>query len=151
MLAYSIIFTIIKAYSGILIHYSVILRLIQTYSAPCVTLTDSQPCHILSPGIYRTRGLFKTLWNVDQAHTIASRRIFKTLWHLQKFTNIQNSDIFKIQDIFRTLYFFCKIVKNYNYFSKVLHLRSLTRFWISLNRYSLTGRVTSHYVLYDTY
>ena len=44
---------------------------------------------------------------------------------------------------------FAKIVKNYNYFSKALHLRSLTKFWIrrSLNKYSLTLR----YVLYDKY
>ena len=35
-------------------------RLIQAYSAPCVTLSYSQPCHIMSPrGIFRTRGLFK--------------------------------------------------------------------------------------------
>ena len=49
--------------------------------------------------------------------------------------------------------FSAKIVKNYNYFSKVLHLRSLTGFWIrlSLNKYSLTCRVTSPYILYDTY
>ena len=35
---------------------------------------------------------------------------------------------------------FCKNVKNYNYFSKVLHLRSLTGFRIrlSLNKHSLT-------------
>ena len=41
--------------------------LIQAYSAPYVTLAYSQPCHILSPGIFTTRGLFKTLSNVDQA------------------------------------------------------------------------------------
>ena len=45
------------------------------------------------------------------------------------------------------------MVKNYIYFSKVLHLRSLTRFWIqlSVNKYSLTYRVTSRYVLHDKY
>ena len=39
------------------------------------------------------------------------------------------------------------------YFSEALHLRSLTGFWIglSLNKYSLTCRVTSRYALYDTY
>ena len=47
--------------------------------------------------------------------------------------------------------FFAKIVKNYNYFSKALYLRSLTGFWIriSLNKYLLTCRMTSLYVLYD--
>ena len=45
-----------------------------------------------------------------------------------------------------------KIVKNFDNFSKV-HFRSFIGFWIhpSLNKYSLTCRVTSYYVLYDTY
>ena len=49
--------------------------------------------------------------------------------------------------------FFAKIVKNYNYFPKALHLRSSIGFWIglSLNKYSLNSRVTSRYVLYDTF
>ena len=44
--------------------------------------------------------------------------------------------------------FFAKIFKDYYYFSKALHLRSLTEFWIcsSLNKYSSTCRVTFHYV-----
>ena len=48
---------------------------------------------------------------------------------------------------------FVNIVKSYNYFSKVLYLRSLTGFWIlpSPNKYSLTGRVNSSYVLYERY
>ena len=29
----------------------------------------SQPSHILSPGIFRIRSLFKTLWNVDQEYS----------------------------------------------------------------------------------
>ena len=39
--------------------------------------------------------------------------------------------------------FFAKIVKNYNYFFKALHLRSLTEFLIhlSLNKYSLTRAI----------
>ena len=32
----------------------------QAYLAPCVTLAYSQPCHILSPSLFRTKGLFKT-------------------------------------------------------------------------------------------
>ena len=35
-------------------------RLIQAYSEPCVTLTYSQPCHILSPGIFRDGETSKT-------------------------------------------------------------------------------------------
>ena len=41
---------------------------IQAYSAPCVTLTYLQPCHVQNPGIFRTGGLIKTLWNIDQAY-----------------------------------------------------------------------------------
>ena len=77
---------------------------------------------------------------------------------IRKISSIQNSSIFKTQHIFKTLskiwdnFFFSKIIKNYNYFSKVLYLRSLTEFWIfPLNMYSLISRVTSSYVLYDTY
>ena len=69
MPVYSIISSLIKAYLRILGLYWGIFWLIQTYSAPCVTLAYSQPCHILSPDIFRTGGLFKTLWNVDQANS----------------------------------------------------------------------------------
>ena len=67
MQTYSSIFSIIKTYSCILKRYWGIFRLIQAYSAPCVSLTYSQACHILSPGIFRTGGIFKNLWNFDQA------------------------------------------------------------------------------------
>ena len=82
-------------------YYKGISRLIQAYSARSVILTYSysQPCHILSPGIFRTGGLFKTLWNV----VIASWHIFRTRSYLQQFTTVQNSDIFKTWHIFRTL------------------------------------------------
>ena len=121
-----------------------------------------QPCCILSPGIFRTvkrwPGIFRTLcnacirrnlaysesWNIQNSFIIASQRIFRILSYLRKFSNIQNSDIFKTRHIFRKsqrfeMEFFAKIVKNYNYISKALHLRFLTVFWIriSLNRYSL--------------
>ena len=48
---------------------------------------------------------------------------------------------------------FAKIVKNYNYFSKALYLRSLTGWCLirpSFNKYLLFYRKTSHYVLYET-
>ena len=38
-----------------------ILRLIQAYSEPYVTFTYSQPCHIPWTGIFRARGISKTL------------------------------------------------------------------------------------------
>ena len=72
ILAYSQLF-----YSGIIRHIQVSsallsifthikkLRHIQAYSAPSVTLTFSQPCHILSPVVFRTRGIFKSQRNFD--------------------------------------------------------------------------------------
>ena len=57
-------------------------RLIQAYSIPCVTITYSQPCHILSPSICRTGTFLKTLWNVDQAYS--------ELCHRALFGHIQN-------------------------------------------------------------
>ena len=127
-----------------------------------------QPCCILSPGIFRTVSLFRTVkrwpgifrtlcnacirrnlaysesWNIQNSFIIASQRIFRILSYLRKFSNIQNSDIFKTRHIFRKsqrfeMEFFAKIVKNYNYISKALHLRFLAVFWIriSLNKYSL--------------
>ena len=74
----------IQSYSALLRHthkYWGIFRLIQAYTAPCVTLVYSQPCHILSPGIFRTGCLFKTLWVADQAYS--------ELWHRASFSQIQ--------------------------------------------------------------
>ena len=53
------------------------LRLTQTYSTPCVTLTDSQHCYILSPGISRTR--------VIQNPVKLSPAIFRTLSQSEQF------------------------------------------------------------------
>ena len=53
----------IQHYWGTSTHIEILLRNIQA----CVTIAYSQPCHILSPSIFKIRGLFKTLWNVDQA------------------------------------------------------------------------------------
>ena len=79
MPAYSVIFSVM-AYSHILRHYQGIFRRIQTYTAPCITLEYSQPYHILSPGIFRTGGSFKTLWN-EQAYS--------ELCHWKLFNHIQ--------------------------------------------------------------
>ena len=129
------------------------------------------------PSIFRTlpwgiiqpnSGIFRTLcnacihrnvaysesWNIQNTSIIAYRRItihiyenlriFKTLTCLKPETYSELSKKFKME-------FFAKIVKNDNYFSKALHLRSLNGFWIclSLNKYSLTSRETSWNVLYD--
>ena len=64
MVSYSIIFSVIKAYSHILRHYQGIFRLIKAYSTPCVTLAYSKPCHILSP-VKHWPGIFRTLpWGI---------------------------------------------------------------------------------------
>ena len=122
MLAYSIIFSVIKTYSDILRHYWSIFRHIQAYSAPCVILAYSQLCHILNPDIFRTGGLFKILWNVDQAYSgpctkgilqayldifriLGNAYIRRTLAYLESW-NIQNPSVIESRRIFRTLSFF---------------------------------------------
>ena len=59
----------IQAYSALLSHIHAYWGIIKAYSAPCKTLTYSQPCHITNPDIFRTAGIFKTLWNFDQAYS----------------------------------------------------------------------------------
>ena len=131
------------------------------------------------PGIFRTsckasirRNLaYSKSWNIQNPSIIAFQIIFRTLSYLRKFSNIQNPVIFtKTYEYPRTLTylkpytiqnplkdlrfeFFAKIVRNYNYYSKALYLRSLTGFWIRLflNKYPLTCRVTWRYVYHDTY
>lgn len=68
-----------------------LLKHIQAYSEPCVTLAYSQPCHIPSPGIFKTDGKFKTLRNFDQAYSDIFLPIVRTAY----------------LDIFRTLYNSC--------------------------------------------
>ena len=83
--AYSIIFSILKGYSLILRHYYYgIFRVIQAYSSPFVILPYSQPYHILSPGIFRIRGLFKTLWNIDEAYSEPFHRVLFS--HIQAYS-----------------------------------------------------------------
>ena len=76
-----IVFPVGTAYwdSCILRHYQGIFRLIQPYSGSCVALTYSQFCIISS--IFRTGGLFKTLWNVDQPYSKP--------WYRALFSHIQ--------------------------------------------------------------
>ena len=51
----------IQRYSALLRHIHVYWDIMNTCSILCVTLTYSQPCHILSPDIFRTRGIFEAL------------------------------------------------------------------------------------------
>ena len=124
----------------------------------------------LLKGIIHPSGIFRTLCNAcmhrileysDPFHNCTlMHHIFRNLSYYRKFMNIQNSNIFKSWHIYIQyplkdfkLSSLGKIVKSYNYFSKVLHLKFLTRLWtcLSLKKYSLTCRVTSHCVLYDAY
>ena len=121
-------------------------RHIETYSG------ISSTCHILSPCIFRTGSLFKTLWNVDQAYseswnveTWYTRRmftviyikenlqIFRTLTCLKPDTYLKPSQSFKIE-------FFTKIVEKKlpKNFPKISILDLWFEFWIrlSLNKYS---------------
>ena len=104
--AYSIIFSVIKTFMNV----KILLRHIQAYSGPCVTLTYSEPCHS-EPGIFRPGSLFKILWNVDQ--------------HIQNFVIGHYSGIFKTlcnACIFRNLAYleFWNIQNSYNYIPKYI-------------------------------
>ena len=100
-----------------------IFRLLQTYSASFQTLTYSQTGQISSPSIFRTGGIFKNLWNFDQAYLERSERtvysgiiqpysgIFRTLCNAyicrnltySESWNIQNASIIESRRIFPTL------------------------------------------------
>ena len=93
----------IQHYKGIFTYTEALLRHIQAYSCIfgiCVSLAYSQPCHIPNPGLFRTRGIFKTLGNFDQ--------IYSECCHSQ------NSLFRHYSAIFRTLYNAC-IYKNLAY------------------------------------
>ena len=59
---FSSIFSIIKAYSCRLRHKYDIFRFIQAYLEPWVSLAYSQPSLIPSFAIFRTEGIFRTLF-----------------------------------------------------------------------------------------
>ena len=143
------------------------LVILTAYLKPCETLT----WHIQNPATGHYSAIFRILsnaclcrnmssfhsWNIQNSSIIASQLIFITLWYenlriFRTMTNLKSNTYLEPSQRF-TIEFFEKIVKNYNYFFKVLHLRSLTWFWIGLflNKYLLTWRVTSCYVLYNAY
>ena len=123
--------------------------------------------HIQNHAIVHYSAIFRTLdkacirknlaysesWNIQNPSLNASQRIFRTLPQLRKFMIFETLTYLKPNTYSEpsqkfTMDFFAKIVKNYIKFSKALHLRSLTRFWIQLflNKYSLTCRLTLRYV-----
>ena len=72
-----------QAYSGIFRHiqtYSVIIRQIQTYSE--IIQVYSGRWYIQNPGIFKTRGMFRTL-------------VYPKLWHIQNYRHIQNTGLFR--------------------------------------------------------
>ena len=98
------------------------MKHIQAYSAPCVILAYSQLCHILNPDIFRTGGLFKILWNVNQTYSGPSTKgilqayldifrilgnayIRRTLAYLESW-NSQNPSVIGSRRIFRTLSYY---------------------------------------------
>ena len=110
----------------------------EVYLNPCETLTG----HIQSPVI----GHYSAILTLHNA-CICLKLTYSKLFHNCILSHIQNPVIFtkihKLTYLKPDTYlepsqrfkmeFFGKIVKNYNYFSKMLHLRSLTRFWICLS------------------
>ena len=62
----------IQAYSGI----------IQAYSEPCAILAYSELWYIQNPGIFKTRGIFRTL-------------VYPKLWHIQNQRLLQNPGLFR--------------------------------------------------------
>ena len=116
----------------------------ETYLKPCETLTR----HIENPAIGHYSAIFRHIQNLVQClHTQNPGTLgileYSKPFHncipthiqnpaiLRKFMNIQ---IYLKPDTYSELSqgfkikFFAKIVENHNYFSKVLHLKSLTRF-----------------------
>ena len=105
-----------QSYLGIFTHIKTVLRQIQSYSAPFVTLAYSQLC--VSPSIYKTKGLFKTLWNNDQAYSVPyNKALFTSIqayseslcnvyihrnFAYSKSWNIQKPSITTSQCIFKT-------------------------------------------------
>ena len=96
----------IQVYSGIFQNmyiYSGLFRICGGYTAPCVTSAYSQPCHIQNPRIFRTGGLFKTLWNMDQTYLKSCHRVLfshiKTYSALCKPRNLANSESWNIQNL----------------------------------------------------
>ena len=100
MPAYSIIFSVIEVYSRILRYYEGNFKLIQAYSAPGATLAYSQPCHIFSSSIFKTRGLFKILSNIDQTYSeLCHSALFGRIQNLVQHLHTQKSGILEILDI----------------------------------------------------
>ena len=103
------IFAHIAAFSDRFRHIqSDIIRHIQAYSEPCITLTYSEPWQIQNQRHIQNLDVFKTLaypepWFVQNQRHIQDPDIFRTKTYLE-------SQYIQDPDIFRTLEHFAKIV-----------------------------------------
>ena len=82
-----------------------------TYSEPCATLTHAE-------NIFEILGYLEPFHNCTPV--LFMKILFRSLRYLKPDTCSEPSQRFKIE-------FFAKIVKDYTYFSKALHLRSFDR------------------------
>ena len=96
------IFNHIQHYWGIFMHIETLLRYIVAYSGilntlcnPCILITvPSQPCHILSPSMFRGKGLFKTPWNVGQTYAIGHySALFRHIQNLMQHLHMEKTGI----------------------------------------------------------
>ena len=72
----------IQADLGIFRHNQTYSGIIQIYSESCVVLAYSEPSYIQNSGIFRIRGILRTL-------------AYSKTWHIQNRTHIQNPGIFR--------------------------------------------------------
>ena len=103
----------IQAYSDIFRHNQAYSRVIKTYSEPCVTLAYSEFWYIQNPGMFKARGIFRTLlypklWHIPNQKHIQNSDISETLAHSEpepysESWAIQNPQIFRIEGVLRTL------------------------------------------------
>ena len=76
------IFRHIEAYADISRHNQAYSGIIQPYSKPCITLAYSEFWYIQNHGIFKNRGIFRTL-------------VYPKLLHIQNQRHIQNPGLFK--------------------------------------------------------
>ena len=108
---YAGIFNHIQRYKVIFTHIETLLRHIQASSGIFSTLCNPRiftNLPYLSPGIFKTGGFFKTLWNVDQTYSEPCHRILFS--QIQKYSGlcampayVETWHILENLRIFRTL------------------------------------------------
>ena len=86
----------IQTYSHIFRHIRAYLGIIQAFSESCVTLACSEPWYITTGGIFRAL-------EFQNAGILKTRGIFRTLGNIQNQGYILNLGIFGTRGIFRTL------------------------------------------------